>query len=131
LRLRFSPSPSLFRFGEALFTVGRWKPQGQKTQTVTFFSCLSISLRNLGVDENFGTSEPLFAQHCCGHLGRLGQIGADPPLGSSTRQGLEAGLLGNLPRFLWPSPVLAVIPPCATSNRGGQDEFTPMESGIP
>ena len=69
LRLRFSPSPSLFRFGEAVFTVGRWKPQGQKTQTVTFFSCLSNSLRNLGVDENFGTSEPLFAQLCCGHLG--------------------------------------------------------------
>ena len=51
--------------------------------------------------------------------------------GDSGRLGLEAGLLGNLPRFLWPSPVLAVIPPCATSNRGGQDEFTPMESGIP
>ena len=101
LRLRFSPSPSLFRFGEAVFTVGRWKPQGQKTQTVTFFSCLSISLRNLGVDENFGTSEPLFAQHCCGHLGRLGQIGADPTLGSTTRQGAWAGLLGNAPRFLW------------------------------
>jgi hypothetical protein len=28
------------------------------------------------------------------------------------------------------SPVLAVIPLCATSNRGGQDEFTLMESGI-
>ena len=30
-----------------------------------------------------------------------------------------------------PSPVLAVIPACSTSNRGGQDEFTSMESGIP
>jgi len=27
--------------------------------------------------------------------------------------------------------VLAVIPACSTSNRGGQDEFTLMESGIP
>jgi hypothetical protein len=101
LRLRFRSSPSLFRFGEAVFTVGRWKPQGQKTQTVTFFSCLSNSLRNLGVDESFGTSELLLAQHCCGRLGRLGQIGADPPLGSTTRQTIEARLLWNLPRFLW------------------------------
>ena len=29
------------------------------------------------------------------------------------------------------SPVLTVIPPFPTSNRGGQDEFTLMESGIP
>ena len=38
--------------------------------------------------------------------------------------------LDDVERYLG-VPVLAVIPPCATSNRGGQDEFTPMESGIP
>jgi hypothetical protein len=29
-----------------------------------------------------------------------------------------------------PSPVLAVIPACSTSNRGGQDEFTLMDSSM-
>jgi hypothetical protein len=49
LRLGFHPSPSLVRFGEAVFTDARQKPQGQKTLVVTFFLLSSFSPRNLGV----------------------------------------------------------------------------------
>ena len=128
LRRRIHPSPSLCRFGEAVFTVGRRKPQGQKTQTVTFFSCLSNSLRNLGVDENFGTSEMLFAQHCCERLGRCGQIDADLTLRSTARQGRAVGHLGKWRRF---PPLFACGPlesSLCSSNRTGASRCARTES---
>ena len=74
LRRRFHPSPSLCRFGEAVFTVGRRKPQGQKTPAVTFFLGFPFFPRNLGVGGSFGTSGPGVAQFCFRIRARLGGL---------------------------------------------------------
>ncbi|MFZ9199023.1 MAG: hypothetical protein ACO22Z_06730, partial [Paracoccaceae bacterium] len=74
LRRRFSPSPSLCRFGEAVFTVGRRKPQGQKTPAVTFFLGFLFFPRNLGVGGSFGTSGSGVAQFCFRIRARLGGL---------------------------------------------------------
>ena len=71
LRLRFRPSPSLFRFGEAVFTETRRNPQEEKMQVVTFFSLFLIFPQNLGVGVRLCTRGPHRTQYSCGREGRL------------------------------------------------------------
>jgi hypothetical protein len=53
--LRFLPSPSRFRFGEAVFTEVRRKPQEGKMRNCELFSISRIYPQNLGLGETFGT----------------------------------------------------------------------------
>ena len=76
-RLRFRPSPSLLRFGEAVFTEGRRKPQEQKTQVVTFFSFFLFFMQNLGVGASNGTRDPHFPQDNFQIRRRLGPVFTD------------------------------------------------------
>ena len=52
---RFRPSPSLFRFGEAVFTEDRRQPQEEKMRKLRFFSETQIYPQNLGVGAIFAT----------------------------------------------------------------------------
>jgi hypothetical protein len=54
--LRFLPSPSRFRFGEAVFTEVRRKPQEGKMRNCELFSICRIYLQNLGLGEIFSTT---------------------------------------------------------------------------
>ena len=63
LRRRFRPSPSLFRFGEAVFTEERREPQEGKMRFCRFFSFFRIFPQNLGVGAIFGTSDSHPGQH--------------------------------------------------------------------
>ena len=66
-----------------------------------------------------------------GIWGDSGRLGLIPRSDRAQDRGWRPGFWVICRDSFGPSPVLAMIPPCPTSNRGGQDEFTPMESGIP
>ena len=77
--LRFRPSPSLFRFGEAVFTDGHRKPQEQKTPAVTFFRLPVLHAKSRGWT----------AQHHKTNMPRTEK----PPERATTRVGFRGALL--------------------------------------
>jgi hypothetical protein len=105
--------------------------KGKKRRPSHFFRAYQFPYEILGLMKTLAQVSRCSRNIVAGIWGDSGRLGLIPRSDRPQDRGHGPGFWVMRRDSFGLSPVLTVIPPCSTSNRGGQDEFTLMESGIP
>jgi hypothetical protein len=104
--------------------------KGKKRRPSHFFRAYQFLYEILGLMKTLAQVSRCSRNFVAGIWGDSGRLGLMPRSDRPQDRGHRPSFWVICRDSFGLSPVLAVIPLCATSNRGGQDEFTLMESGI-
>jgi hypothetical protein len=105
--------------------------KGKKRRPSHFFRAYQFPYEILGLMKTLAQVSRCSRNIVAGIWGDSGRLGLIPRSDRPQDRGHRPGFWVMRRDSFGLSPVLTVIPPCPTSNRGRQDEFTMMDSGIP